>query len=373
MLNKSEINKLLLESTKSEKAFLTYMGTFEGVAGLNNIIQSPTEKTEFSFAISKNLNMSGQFLKNIHSKVTNTIDSVFEKTEIDEIYNLPTINSDEKIYLTNLTNLDGTGNKPLLDNLGNLVSIPKLFNYYVDDMLVHGSTDIELLSNISQADRIPETLTDAARCGAGALFNALIYMKGIAAFFPAANSIGTSLVGTTFTYRNIHLAQDKLMSVVGANQTTGLTIIPDSTNKSVSGGTVQAAATKLGLILGPNFLTKSTDTIPTYTDSLKKYFTDNPNSTLFVSSNIASSGTISFSSALPNNHWVLLTSKKVLTPGATPQDPPVLVDKYYVTNTGGRNGTGKNHYELTDADFKVLTESNKYLTPLKLDIPSTAT
>lgn len=373
LLNKSDISKLLLKATKPEKEFITYITSFEQVPSMPNLIQDDLESKTLSFVVSKNLNITSEFLKNVYSKVTNTLDNAFEKTEMESIYNLPTTNNDEKTYLTNFLSTDGFNNKPLLDNLGKFILIPKLYNYYVDDMLVHGNTDIELLSNVSQADRILETLTDNARCGAGALFNALIYMKGKDAFFPAATAIGTSLVGTTFTYRNIHLAQEKLMSVVGANQLTGLTIIPNATSTSVASGTVQAAATKLGLILGPNFLTKSTGTAPTYTDSLKKYFTDNPNATLFVSSNIASSGTISFSSTLPNNHWVLLTSKKILTPGATPQDPPILVEKYYVTNTGGRNGTGKNHYELSDADFKVLTESNKFLTPLNLDIQSTAT
>ncbi|MFN8674566.1 MAG: hypothetical protein U0457_21100 [Candidatus Sericytochromatia bacterium] len=357
LLNKTDITNLASKATTSEKAFLTYISTNKALSEyieIPNLIQDTNEPSLLKFAFNPTYAITADFLKAVYEKAINdsyntvmfgvaSTVNVLEKSEADALLASTTI-ADNKSYLNNFLTKDGAINKPLLNSSNQLVFVPKLATYYIDDMLVHGSTTNEKLSNISQLDRLSETTADTTRCGAGALIDTLIMLKGESSFPSLITTLG--LTNSELTYKNIHLAQEALIKSVNA-QTTGMTV--DLVGNSITGGSAITAANKIGLKFGTSFISK--DTKGSYQTNMGTFFDTNPKGVLYTSSNIDNTGKVSFSSSLANNHWVIISRRNGI---------------YYVTHTGVGNGKGKSDYAISSTDLSTLYKSNKFLAPLTL-------
>lgn len=333
ILNKTELTQIISTSTLSEKAFLNAMKVYSYVT-IPNLVENVGDPTTLSFIINANFNITGSFLQAINQA---GIDGVLEKSEIDSLNSLG--NVDEKTYLAGITKYDSYGNLPVLDSAYKLKNI-NLQMYYGEDKLIPSSNSAQIVSYLAQGDRLVETTTDSFRCGAGMLINASILFGGSTAFYNLSKNLGFTF--STMTYKNVHLVQDALMKKAGS-PTSGLSCSYDSTGK-VTAGTLLTASTAIGLKVGGTLLAKTSSS---YQTSIANYFTSFPNAGLILMVNLnTTTGKIDYKAT--SNHYVLLTKEN----GA-----------YMISDSGQRNGTALNHYQISSADLTALyTTSNKILT-----------
>lgn len=89
---------------------------------------------------------------------------------------------------------------------------------YSENMLLSGRTFREVLGKVSQNDTLSETTADSYRCGAASLLAAhfLLYGNFEKAFY------SLNMAGSPLTYRNLHLAQERLYHYANTDKQPGL-------------------------------------------------------------------------------------------------------------------------------------------------------
>ncbi len=86
---------------------------------------------------------------------------------------------------------------------------------------VPGATAREQVQYLSQSDNLPQTKSDAHRCGTGALVNSWLLLGG--SFESLAQKLNLSPDQQSLNYQNVHLAQDALYTHANTNGQDGLT------------------------------------------------------------------------------------------------------------------------------------------------------
>jgi hypothetical protein len=132
---------------------------------------------------------------------------------------------------------------------------------YSEDDLLKGANAAELLGKIAQQDLISETLGDGFRCGAASLLAGHFIIYGD--FGKAFRQLDLS---GKLTYRQIHLAQEKLYRSANRDGEDGLTqrliyqTLPDGKVRIIKhDGEIEMAARKIGLHLVPLKITERED------------------------------------------------------------------------------------------------------------------
>ncbi|MEZ0368201.1 MAG: hypothetical protein ACAI44_03840 [Candidatus Sericytochromatia bacterium] len=323
VLGKTEISLLKQNVSASELSFVTKIVSFGSVTLPNLLSPGAT----LSFIVNANLDLGGAFLKQLFQLAS--ADGVLDKKEIDQLKGAGT--ADEKSYLDSITVFDVFNNLPLLDQNNQLQRL-NVEMFYDDKQLLPGIAAPEWISFIGQGDRLSETTTDNFRCVAGTVVNLVLLLRGKQGFLDLAKSLGLTTV-SDLSYKNVHLVQDALYKKAGGG-TSGLAISFTSDGKLL--GTTEVTAIKLGGLKPLSTLIKRVN--GSNKASIEAFFTLNPKGALIPSVNLDSqTGKITFN-ATPN-HAVAITRSN---------------GKYFVSDTGNRNGTGRNHFEPSATDLSAI-------------------
>ena len=76
---------------------------------------------------------------------------------------------------------------------------------------------VEAIANISQNDKLSSTFNDNNRCGAASMINAYLLLGG-----SFADAAGKFNLEKDFTYKNVHLLQEKLYEYANSDNKAGL-------------------------------------------------------------------------------------------------------------------------------------------------------
>lgn len=334
VVNKDELKDLESGATESEKKFLTNEVKKYSSMDLGEGIK---------FATFKDSNVTGAFLKEVNSKAK---DGTLDKADFDHL-KTKTTNSDETKFIADLEKLDSYTNLTVLDDNNQVTQIKKVNMNYDENSEIPGKTNEEIVSNIGQGDRLDETKTDPARCGAACVVNSAILSGGKEGFAKLAKDLG--LTDTSLTYANVHKAQDALFKKVKGNQSTGLAIsVTQSSNGTKVSGTLPDAIRAGGKE-------------PVYMDNknkkadIEKFFKDNPKAQMIVNCSRGDNG-IEFgkgtAGAKSQDHWVTMTydSKS---------------GKYSIADSYSTSGTGKNRRELSHAEVQAIFASSRISVGMK--------
>jgi hypothetical protein len=215
---------------------------------------------------------------------------------------------------------------------------------YSEQEKISGNTKMEYVANISQKDTLPETKSDEDRCGPASLINAYIIMGGN--FSRLANKNG---INKDFTYKNIHLLQEKIYDLANNNGLPGIESGYKYTSNQDTGeisnvrgsGEIMIAADKVGLslkpILGPN-----TRTIYQRKDEINRFFRINPNGAVQV-----------------GVHLDIYTGVISSPTDENPQDHSIIVFKqdktfYMIDSSGLNNGNLENVKRLNSKGLNTI-------------------
>lgn len=329
LINKSEIESLLKNSNQGEKKFINLIENKDSF--IMSSLKSNKEIDQIEFIIVKNRSITGDFLKKVNTLIQ---DNLLEKSEIDNL--LKSSNDEEKGFITDLINYDVYNNFSSLNNDNKLVE-NDLNIYYDENQIIHGNSTFEILSNIGQADRLIDTYTDESRCGSSLILNSILLVRGKEGFYNFSKKIGYDF--KDFTYKNIHLAQERLMTRVPSFR--GLSIRSSIVENNIQGGTFFKALNLANIKWKNDFVGKINYS---YKEELESHLVNQPNNAVILTDYIYKEKEKKINKE--NEHASLLTYK---------------YGYYYLTDTSGRNGSGLNHIRLTDKDMKEIYKNNSPL------------
>lgn len=326
VLNKSEIESLSTSNDLIDKNFISVIKNKESFE-----MSDPEDNNSKSinFIINKDFNIDAQFIKKISDYIKDGI------LDIEEINTLKKEQDSEgNKYIDNITSYDSYYNFPLF-NLSNKIKQIKLQLYYDENTVISGDSQAEIVSNIGQGDRLEETTSDNSRCGAGLIINALL-LNNKNQVYDLSKKLGIGF--TNLTYKNIHLLQDKLHNQYSTS--SGFEILEDKSNKKVIGGTFFEALKAANIKWNTDLLTKTNGT---YQESFKSYFS-NSSKAMIVLPCFQEDNKLNFTKKA--NHCVLISFSN---------------GKYYLSDTGKRNGTGFNHTEISSSQLNEIYNSTNSL------------
>jgi hypothetical protein len=188
---------------------------------------------------------------------------------------------------------------------------------YGEKEKVPGNTMREAISNISQGDSLNETKTDKSRCGAATLMN--IALRSLADKNPEKSpeeifAVFAKRAGVpaSFTYENVHKAQDNLYKLVNKDGVDGLSAeynikynLDDGAIFSAKpSGEIKNLADHLGLktetLIGPN-----KDNVDDKKAAIDQFFDKNPKGSLIIGVHLSDKGEVQpCSSPDQQNHFV---------------------------------------------------------------------
>ncbi|RYX98713.1 hypothetical protein EON78_04905 [bacterium] len=208
--------------------------------------------------------------------------------------------------------------------------------FYDENQVIQGQSMLDVLSNIGQSDRLTNTYSDEIRCGSAVTINSVLLTKGATGFYDLSKKLGLNL--NSLTYENIHLAQEKLMDKVSGAK--GLSISKNIDKNQIIGGTLVDA-------LNIADLRWSTDAVKkvngSFQDDINNYFKTNSNGVIILTGSLDKDlNKMVFNKT--TDHSALLSYKN---------------NKFIITDTSGRNGTGLNNIELNDKDLQEIYTSNQ--------------
>ncbi len=227
------------------------------------------------------------------------------------------------------------------NSAGNIFSFSKI-QQYNEETKIPGNNMFEIISHISQNDKLNETNNDGFRCGAASLVNAFLLMGGnfekITSKFSLENKI---------TYKNIHLLQEKIYNFANRDKNIGLVssyrYYYDNTGKiysSESNGEMYDAAGLLDLKIKP-IIGSSVSSIYQRKTAVELFFKNNPQGVLQVSVCLnMETGDISGASKETPNHFIIIFKRD---------------DGFYIADTSQRNNGDGNHItKLTETRINDL-------------------
>lgn len=212
---------------------------------------------------------------------------------------------------------------------------------YQEEQLIPGKNIYEVISNISQKDKLDETIYDSYRCGAGSLVNAYMLLGGKFEKLSKKFSMNSEL-----TYKNIHIIQDKLYKDAKANDKIGLEssfIYHFNNSGKITStkpiGEMNNAAGEIGLKITP-IIGNTVKTIDNKKESVNS-FLDKNNGVLQVSVYLnPNTGELSNNHLGIQNHYVTVFRHD---------------NNFYLADTGQiYNGRASNLKELSENEIDEL-------------------
>ena len=231
-------------------------------------------------------------------------------------------------------------------------SVAKELNFifaptYSEDDFIKGNSLIDVISNISQDDLLPYTDNDADRCGSASLLDAYFLLGG--RFDNIASKLNLS---SDFTYKNIHLAQEKLYNSANTDNKAGLTagqnikynIFTGKVTKASAIGEILNVANMLNIKISP-LVSPYIDDKSEKKDEVVEFFKKNPNGMLLVGVYLREDGVVfAHNRTNEQNHFILIFKYN---------------DTFYMANTGtNTNGDGSAVKELSVSQLIILVYNN---------------
>ncbi len=158
---------------------------------------------------------------------------------------------------------------------------------YSEKEPVPGKTPLEKVSNLSQGDALPDTVSDNVRCAAATILNAYLLLGGDFAKLPG--KLGLPPETSSLTYENAHRVQEALYTQANVQGGQGLNI--SDSNRYEYGtsritkpeivGESRIAATKIGLkthaLMGP-----TRETMSQRETAVKAFIAKHPKAPMYV-------------------------------------------------------------------------------------------
>lgn len=335
VLNKVELEDLTNNGSSGEKNFINILKNKDSFI-MTNLKESENESDQLEFIISKDFTVNDKFIKSLNKYIQ---DNLLEKSEIEEL--LKNATNDEKNYIKDITQYDIYNNFPTL-NQKNEIFETNLKIFYDENQLVHGKNTFEILSNIAQSDRLVDTYTDPARCGASLIINALLLVKGKKGFFDFSKKLGFNF--DELTYKNVHLTQERLMSRVPSFR--GLSIRNSIVENNIVGGTFFKALKIAGIEWQNDFVKKN---YMSYKEEIEGHLLNQDNNAIILTDYVYQEKERKIDKKF--EHASLLTYKD---------------GEYYLTDTSGRNGSGENHIRLSNQDMNDIYTNNSPLIKIRI-------
>lgn len=217
---------------------------------------------------------------------------------------------------------------------------------YSEEEIITGKNILEIISNISQSDNLPETNDDGNRCAVGSLVNAYLLMDG-----DFKNIAEKFSISKEFTYKNVHLLQEKIYDTANTDSRPGIesgysySYNPSSgkiTSVKYSGELEQVAA-KAGIEIKA-ITGSSVQDLYNRQEAVSEFMKNNPKGVFQVGVHLDTKTGDLYTPTTdkPQNHAILAFKKD---------------NKYYLSDTGTTtNGANKGVREITKDQFSSFVE-----------------